>query len=278
MAKAAGASSAVLTTRTATSARGVRIVGAAVAVAVAAVFASTAGRGSAAQTPFSLTFEGAHFADSTLPGGLRHDGRFTASPPFCAAGRAYDVQHVVVEPLTVHRVHTCDDGSGSFTALMPVVRGEHGGTGAWQIIDGTGSYATLRGTGTYAATLTSGDPNAFETIEYGTEWRGVVDFDADPPAIEKFTATARKLRLRARTYSLRIGVTVRDIASPISYTVDIRAGRAALGFERGSTASGQATISLRLHPARSDRSARILLTVRDALGNEATASRSVRLR
>ena len=135
-------------------------------------------------TPFLLTFEGAHFVDSTLTGGLRHDGRFTASAPFCSAGRAYDVRHVVVEPLTVLRLHTCDDGSGSFTAFMPVVRGEHGGPGVWQFVEGTGGYAALRGVGTYAGTLTSGNPGAFETISYRTEWRGVVGFDVDPPAIE----------------------------------------------------------------------------------------------
>jgi hypothetical protein len=252
-----------------------------VGVAVGAVFALLSVRATAAPTPFSLTFEGAHFADSTLPGGLRHDGRFTASAPFCSAGRAFDVRHFEEADgaLTVLRMHTCDDGSGSFTAFMPRVRNEHGGTGgSWKIVEGTGRYATLRGLGTYTSTLISGDPDVFETITYRTNWQGAVDFDADPPAIERFTTTARKLRQRLRTYVLRIGVTVRDTGAPVSYTVDVQAGRAVLGFKQGSTSSGQATVTLRIRPPRAVRSARILLTARDALGNETSASRSVRLR
>jgi hypothetical protein len=255
-----------------------RLIGVALAAALAAASAAVSDRATAAPTPFSLTFEGAHFADSTLLGGLRHDGRFTASAPFCSAGRAYDARHFEGEPLTVLRVHTCDDGSGSFKAFMPVVRNEHGnGTGTWKIVEGTGRYAALRGMGTYTSTRVSGDPDVFETITYRTSWQGVVDFDADPPAVETFTATARKLRPRLRTYVLRIGMTVRDTAAPVSYTLDVRA-EAVLGFKQGSTASGQATITLRIRPRRATRSARILLTAQDALGNETSASRSVRLR
>jgi hypothetical protein len=249
-----------------------------VGIALGAVIALVPIHATAAPTPFSLTFEGAHFVDSTLPGGLRHDGRFTASAPFCSAGRAHDVRHVVVEPLSVLRMHMCDDGSGSFTALMPTVRGEHGATGAWRIVEGTGAYATLRGVGTYTGTITSGDPNANETISYRTEWRGVVDFDADPPAIESFKATVRKLRQRVRAYTLRIGLTARDTSLPISYTVDARAGRALLDLKQASTASGRATITVRIRPPRAARSVRILLTARDALGNETSTSRAFRLR
>lgn len=259
------------------SREGVR--GVVLAVALVAVIASISDRATAAPTRFSLTFEGAHLADSSLVAGLRHDGRFTASAPFCSAGRAYDVRQE--EPgglLTAYRMHLCDDGSGSLTAFMPTVRGEHGGSGTWKIVEGTGRYATLRGTGTYIGTLLSGNPNDFETITYRTTWQGVVDFDVDPPVIETFTATAQKLRLRVRTYELRIGLTARDTGAPVSYEVDVRAGQAVLGFKIGSTASGQARITLRVRPPRSARSARILLTARDAFENETRVSRSVRLR
>lgn len=249
-----------------------------VGVVLSTVCALVANRATAAPTPVSLTFDGAHFVDSTLPGGLRHDGRFTASAPFCSAGRAYDVRHFEREPLDLLRMHTCDDGSGSFTAFMPVVRNEHGGGGTWQIVEGTGRYATLRGFGTYTGTLISGNANVFETISYRTSWQGVVDFDADPPAIERFTTSTRKLRRPARTYELRLALTMRDTGVPITYTVDVQAGRATLGSRRGATASGQATMTIRIRPSRSVRSARILLAARDAVGNETTASRSVRLR
>ena len=126
--------------------------------------------------------------------------------------------------MTVWRVHTCDDGSGSFTAFMPFARAEHGGNGSWKIVEGTGRYAQLRGQGTYVGTLLSGDPNVFSTIAYRAQWQGVVDFDADPPVIESLSASARKLSTRVRRYTLRISVTARDASSPISYTVNVRAG------------------------------------------------------
>jgi hypothetical protein len=249
-----------------------------VPVALAAAFALIAIKATAAPTPFLLTFEGAHFVDSTLFHGLRHDGRFTASAPFCPAGRAYDVHHFERDPLDVLRIHTCDDGSGSFTAFMPVVTHEHGAaSGTWRIVEGTSRYATLRGMGTYTSTLIDGDPARFETITYRTDWQGVVDFDAEPPAVERFTATARKLRQRVRTYALRIGLTLRDTGVPVSYTADVRAGRAALGFKRGSTTSGDAVLAFRIRPPRAARAVRVLLTARDALGNESSTSRLVRL-
>lgn len=226
-----------------------------------------------------LTFEGAHYVDTSLPGGLRHDGRFTASAPFCSAGRAYDSRHFDTGGwLTVHRLHTCDDGSGSFTVFMPNVRGEHGGSGNWQIVEGTGRYATLRGRGTYTGTIVSGDPDAFDTIAYTTSWEGAAGFDSDPPAIDALVATARKVRQRPPTYVLRVDLTARDATAPVDYTVDVLAGRSRLDFKSGSTSSGQATITFRLRPPRGARSVRVALTVRDALGNETTASRSTRLR
>jgi hypothetical protein len=250
-----------------------------VGIALCAVLALIPTRASAAPTPFLLTFQGAHVVDSNLSSGLRHEGRFTASAPFCSAGRAYDVRDLnETFELTLLRLHTCDDGSGSFTALMPAVRGEHGGSGTWKIVEGTGRYATLRGMGTYTGTLISGQPDVFETITYRTSWQGVVDFDAEPPAIEKFTTTARKLRQPPRTYGLRIALTLRDPGAPVSYTLDVRAGRAALGFKRGSMPSGEATITLRIRPPRAARSARILLTAQDAVGNETSASLAVSLR
>ncbi|HZB23165.1 MAG TPA: hypothetical protein VE444_04915 [Gaiellaceae bacterium] len=249
-----------------------------VGVTLVTVVALVAARAVAAPTPFLLRYEGGHFVDTALPGGIRHDGRFTASAPFCAAGRAYDVRHLPGEPLGVHRLHTCDDGSGSFTALMPAVRGEHAGTGTWMIIEGTGAYASLRGRGTYTGTLISGDLNVFETISYRTEWQGVVDFDADPPAVASLTATARKLRQRTRAYDIRIALLARDTAFPVSYTADLRAGRALLALKNGSTSSGRVATTIRIRPHRTARSVRVLLTLTDALGNKTTVSRSVRLR
>ena len=256
-----------------------RRIGVVLAAGLTAVVGLFAVRAAAAQAPFSLTFDGAHFADSTFSDGIRHEGRFTASTPFCPAGRAYDVRHVIAsEFLDVERIHICDDGSGGFTAFMPAARGEHGGTGTWKILAGTGRYAALRGFGTYTGTRISGNPDVFETIVYRTEWQGVVGFDADPPTIDGFDATARKLRQRPRTYELRIGLSVGDASLPVSYTADVRGGRALLAFKQGSIASGRASTVLRIRPSRAVAYLRIVLTARDSLGNEARAARTVRLR
>src|SRR5262245_51697051 len=118
-------------------------------VVLAGALVSLAGGAGAALTEFSLTFTGKHVADASFPAGLHHEGRFSASAPFCPTGSAIDTRHVQDPPLWVERTHTCDDGSGSIIVSMPDVTGEHGGTGVWRIIAGTGKYETLRGSGSY---------------------------------------------------------------------------------------------------------------------------------
>jgi hypothetical protein len=247
-------------------------------IALGTVFALLTTGASAAPTAFSLTFEGAHFSDPTMPFGLRHEGRFTASAPFCSSGRAYDTRQVDDGgSLTAWRVHECDDGSGSFTAFLPIVRNEHAGSGSWKVVEGTGRYAQLRGQGTYIGTHLSGDPNDFSTVAYRAQWQGVVDFDADPPAIESLSASARKLPTRVRTYTLRVAVTARD-DSPIASTVEVRAGQTPLALKDVSTTSGQAALTLRIKPPRAARSVRITVAAADVLGNgPTTATRTIRL-
>jgi hypothetical protein len=247
-------------------------------VVLGTVFALLTTGASAAPTPFSLTFEGAHFSDPAMPFGLRHEGRFTASAPFCSSGRAYDTRQIDDGGfLTAWRVHECDDGSGSFTAFLPIVRNEHAGSGSWKVVEGTGRYAQLRGQGTYIGTHLSGDPDDFSTVAYRSQWQGVVDFDADPPAIESLSATARKLPKRVRTYALRVAVTARD-ASPIAYTVEVRAGQVPLGLKKVSTTSGQAAATLRIQSPRGAWRVRIILAATDVLGNgPTTTSRTIKL-
>ena len=237
------------------------------------------GGATAAPTGFTLAFDGAHFVDSVLPAGIRHEGRFTASAPFCTSGTAVDVTDVQIEPLTVLRLHKCDDGSGTVTVLMPTVAGEHGGIGSWQIVEGTGRYADLRGLGSYAGRITAGDPGRFETIVYRTEWRGVVDFDAVAPSVA-LRAAARKLKKPARSYSIRVALTATDdvAGNAAAYTVDVRAGRAFLAFKKGTTTSGQAVLTLRIRAPRGVRTIQVIVTATDPVGNEGSATASVRLR
>jgi hypothetical protein len=234
---------------------------------------------SAAPAPFSLTFDGVHVSDPTTPFGLRHEGRFTAAAPFCPSGWAHDTRQIDDGgQLTVWRVYECDDGTGSFTAFLPFVRSEHEGSGSWKVVEGTGRYAQLRGQGTYIGTHLSGDPNDFATVTYRAQWQGVVDFDADAPAIESLSASAQKRATRLPTYTLRVTVTGRD-ASQIAYIVDVRAGKVPLGLKRVAATTGRAATTLRIRPPRAARSVRVSVTATDALGNgPATAARTVRLR
>ena len=98
--------------------------------ALATMLVGLAGGAGATLTEFSLTFTGKHVDDASFPARLRHEGRFTASAPFCAAGSAVDTRDVQDGPLWVERTHTCDDGSGSIIVSMPNVTGEHGGNGS----------------------------------------------------------------------------------------------------------------------------------------------------
>jgi hypothetical protein len=244
------------------------------AVLLLALGCLVGGAGGAPAT-FSLVFEGAHVFDTSLPAGIRHEGRFTASAPFCSAGKAVDTRDIEIEPLTVLRTHTCDDGSGSFTAFMPALLGEHGGNGSWKIVDGTGGYATLRGIGTYSGHITSGDPGRFETIVYTTTWQGVVDFDAVAPTVDAI-ATSKKLRKPARTYSVRTVLDAHE--GPVTYSVDIRAGKSFLAFKQGTTTSGKTTTTLRIRAPRGARSVQVIVTVSDRVGNENTSTRTVKLK
>jgi hypothetical protein len=236
---------------------------------------------SAAPTSFTLTFTGAHVPDASLPVGVRHEGRFTASAPFCSSGHAVDTSDVEREPnLSVLRVHTCDDGTGSFTAFMPVVRGEHGGRGAWKIVDGSGRYATLRGIGTYTGEILSGSEDHLETMVYRTTWQGVVAFDASPPTIGVKSASTKKLRRPHGAYTIRVRLEVRDdvAGNRVVYSVNIKAGSLLLADKDAATTSGEATISFRIRPPRNARSVQVIVTGSDPVGNGATAKRAVKLR
>jgi hypothetical protein len=248
---------------------------------LAGALVSLAGGAGAAPRQFSLTFTGNHVADASFPAGLHHEGRFTASAPFCSAGSAVDTRHVQDPPLWVERTHTCDDGSGSIIVSMPNVTGEHdGGSGSWQTIRGTGKYENLRGSGTYIGQRLSGDPADFLSITYRTTWKGLVDFDAAPPALT-VTATAIKLKLPKRTYSRRVALAIRneDPGALVTYLliVQARSQYVSGGSRQGSTTAGRATFALRITPPRAARAVQISVRAADRIGNESTTTRSVRL-
>jgi hypothetical protein len=252
----------------------------ATAAAVAALAAVAAVADGARATPraFTLTLDGRHTEDPTLPAGLRHEGRFTASAPACAAGTARDVSDVVLEPLTVLRAFTCDDGSGSFTVLLPGVASEHAGSGTWKIVSGTGAYESLRGIGTYSSTLVSGSPNDFLSIKFHSVWKGTVDFDATPPTIQ-VAARAIRLRRPAGSYAVRVVLKLLNEApgARSSYELEAFAGSASLAVKLGATTTGSVTLNLQVHPPKAARRLRLQIRATDAVGNERAASRAITL-
>jgi len=255
--------------------RSKRLVAGAVLTAACAVVAGGAG---ATPTTFTLTFDGHHTADTSLPAGLRHEGPFTASAPACPAGTAKDVADVVVEPLTVLRTFECADGSGSFTVLLPSVASEHGGSSTWRIVRGTGKYELLRGSGTYQSTLVSGSPTDFGSITYHSTWTGIVDYDVAPPTIQ-VAARATRLRRPVGTYTVRVGLSLLNEAAgaKTTYVLEVFAGRASLTLRLGSTTTGHATLNLRLHPPKTARRLRLQVRATDVVGNESTAARMIAL-
>ena len=237
-------------------------------------------RAEAAPSPALLTFDGIHIADANpnMRAGVRHEGRFTAAPPFCASGTAVDVLHKTVMPLRLYRVHTCDDGTGSFTVFFDEAAKEHPAEpearGPWLITEGTGRYATLRGRGYFTGRLVTGDFRVPLTTTYRTVWDGVVDFDASGPNTTFLTAKATKLR--RGTYALRLALDLRDTpGTPVSYQVTVKAGGTPLADREGATSTGLVSMSLRIRPSKATHSVRIHLSVSDQLGNTASKAHAV---
>lgn len=147
-------------------------------LALAAIGVLVAGSARGAPTPFRLTFDGVQ-RPATFPsvGELQHEGAFTASAPFCAAGYAADVKQVFRPPVSSIRRFACSDRSGGIVVRVDRFPAEHvlHGHGAWTIVAGTGRYARLGGHGTWTTVAESGERFDPATTRFRTVWRGVVE-------------------------------------------------------------------------------------------------------
>ena len=247
---------------------------------VAAAILGVTGGADAAPAQFTLTLNGSHVPDARLSSGLRHEGRFTASAPFCPSGFAVDSKVLEDETsLTVLRTFTCDDGTGSFTAFMPNVRAEHGGTGGrWQIVGGAGKYAGLRGIGSYTSERLSGDPDDFLSITFRSTWSGTVDFDTAAPSTV-VGARATKLRRPTGAYTVQIALNVANEApeAKLPYTLYVLAAGVRLASRDGATTNGRAGVTLRIRPGRSTRRVKVSVEVTDPVGNTSSTTKTVTL-
>ncbi|HSI96844.1 MAG TPA: hypothetical protein VK926_00645 [Gaiellaceae bacterium] len=232
-------------------------------------------RGDPAPGPLMLVFDGAH-EPGLGQANPRHAGTFTAAGPACPSGTATDQRYVY--PFGVLREHVCDDGSGSFTALLDPTPAEHGGVGRWKILGGTGGYSDLRGRGTFTGELLAGSPSHEETITFRTSWEGLAGFDAVAPRVRDVRTSLRRLG-RGGTYLLRVSFRTRDDvpANAVEYGVLPTSGSYALSFAEGRARRGAVSVALVVRPRRPDLPIVVSLRVTDPLGNDRRVLRSVPL-
>jgi hypothetical protein len=200
---------------------------------------------------------------------------------FCPSGSAADVS-VEATTDTALRRFTCTGGGGDFSARIAPLPAEHGGTGVWQIVEGTGPLADLRGKGTWTSTRLSGRPDDPATITFRSTWEGVAALDVSPPATGVTSASARKLKRPKGTYTMRVVLSLTDnggdLVSYVLQAADPREPRNTLIYKLGQTTSGSAALTFRVKPARGTHAIRVEVVATDAVGNEASATKLLRLR
>jgi hypothetical protein len=258
--------------------RKVRVIALGAAVLVTALVANgaTATNASrAAPASFRLVFEGRHNAD------LLHEGLFTTSASFCPSGAAADISIDSATDTSV-RQFSCGGSAGQFTARVTPLPAEHGGIGSWQIVDGTGPLADLRGKGTWSSTRIEGRPDNPASIVFRSTWDGVADFDVSPPTIGVSSSSARKLSRPKGAYALRLVVVLSDAGGGdrFSYILKVADPRKPLNFlayKTGETTMSKATFALRVRPAKRTRVLRLEIDASDAVGNESTFAKTLRL-
>jgi hypothetical protein len=249
----------------------VALVGGGGAAAVAAI---------SAPSPFELTFEGRHEPAADSPVGVWHVGPFTASGGFCSSGTATTLGAIAISATEAEaiRLLTCADGSGSVTARVFSFEREHEGVGTWRVVEGTGQYVKLRGQGRFTSVRTGGDPRDHGSLTFRSNWTGVTDIDDVGPAIAVSRATAAKLRRPRGSYRIRLAFSAQDTpGSAVRYEVIVKAGFLVLDLRTGQTTSGMAATVLRILPLKRTRTVRVEIKATDAVGNESTLSRSLRL-
>ena len=245
------------------------------AVLITAVLAATASRGARTATaPFHLVFDGKHNA------ALLHEGSFTTSSSFCSSGSAADVS---IDSTTDTSLRRFDCGSaGDFTAEVTPLPAEHGGIGSWQIVAGSGSLADLRGKGNWTSTRLTGRPDDPATITFRSTWDGVADFDVSPPTIGLSSSSARKVNRPKGAYTLRVALSLKDAEGDlVVYTVQVVDPRKpvhVLAYRVGQTRTGSATLTVRVKPAKRTRTLQVKIDASDAVGNESSLAKTVRLR
>ena len=199
---------------------------------------------------------------------------FTSGAPFCTSGTVLDLEWSGPRGERFRR-YTCTDGSGGLTLT------EWGapGRGEWTIVEGSGRYAGLRGKGSWREEELGDDP---DVVVLRTTMQGVADYDAVAPSIAFTSASASKLRSPrdVPAYRIRVAFALRDDVegNPVAYKLKVTQGRVEIAGKEGTTASGSASVSLRVEPFRKGvRGLGVHLRAWDPIGNEQVVSRVLTL-
>jgi hypothetical protein len=251
--------------------------------ALLSVAALAAGVGRATPTRFELVMSGFHSPTTERPFsfGFRHEGPFTAAPPFCSSGYALDLEYLLGPPVTGLRRFTCSDGSGTITARKVVLSANAQFTheeGVWAIVEGTGPYTSLRGKGTFVNDFVSGDPADHITTTFREAWRGFIAFDVTGPDVDIAQASAKRLRRPAGVYLIHVALSTRDAneEDAVSYVIIVR-GSGIYVSRSGTTTSATVSTTLRVRPNKRARRLQVIVTASDRVGNETTVARQLKL-
>jgi hypothetical protein len=109
----------------------------------------------------------------------------------------------------------------------------------------------------------------------------VADFDVLPPTIGIPRSSVRKLKRPRGAYTLSVTLSLTDEDNLVSYrlqVVDTRKPVRVLAYKVGQTTTGTAKSTAQIKPAKQARILQLKIDANDAVGNEATRIKTIRLR
>jgi hypothetical protein len=274
------------------------LVGIGLAGVVAVSAATTPARDSA--SAFELTLDGtrtetliAQECPDCPSGFSTTQGTFRSQAPFCETGTFTDAGGGFGR---MHRVFTCDDGSGSLTVSLPEleaflrVPSPPTWNGTWWILEGSGNYADLRLVteapgmlGLRGEGVLRGEVLSDEPVTWRSTLEGVAAHDAVAPTITLSSATPTKLRRPAGAYSIKLALALRDNVeeNPVSYRVRVSArgkGGQLLAERYGTARTGAVSLRLRVVvPSAKVKAIRLEVAASDPVGNTISLRRAVTL-
>jgi hypothetical protein len=133
----------------------------------------------------------------------------------------------------------------------------------------------------WTSTRLAGRPDNPASITFRSTWDGIADFDASAPTIGVTSVSARKLRRPKGAYRLRVALSLSDAeGGVVSYrleVVDPRKPLNLLAWKKGQ-ATTTSIATLRVRPSKSTRSLQVKIDASDTVGNDASFTKTFRLK